>query len=78
MTTLGGECFQNLHSFTWQGVALAKKHDGVLDLPAVLAVTAFVMRMPVTVPVPAFGTDVATPVPLRVARLLPPLRAPPV
>ena len=61
-----------------QGVALAKKHDGALDLPAALTVTAFVMRIPVTVPVLAFDTDVATPIPLRVARVLPPLRAPPV
>jgi hypothetical protein len=61
-----------------QGVALAKKQDRALDLPVVLTVAALVLRMPVTVPVPAFDTDVATPIPLRAARVLPPLRAPPV
>jgi hypothetical protein len=61
-----------------QGVALAKKHDGARDLPAALTVAVLILRIPVTVPVPAFDTDVATPIPLRVARILPPLRAPPV
>ena len=61
-----------------QGVALAKKQDGALDLPAALPVAVLVTRMPVTVPVPAFDSDVATPIPLREARVLPPLRAPPV
>jgi hypothetical protein len=61
-----------------QGVALAKKHDGALDLPAALTVAALVIRMPVTTPAPTFDTHVAAPIPLRVARVLPPLRAPPV
>jgi hypothetical protein len=61
-----------------QSVALAKKQDGALDLPMALTVAALIIRVPVTAPVPAFDTDVATPIPLRVARLLPPLRAPPV
>jgi hypothetical protein len=61
-----------------QGVALAKKHDGGLDVPTALTVAVLVFRIPVTTPVPAFDTDVATPIPLRVARILPPLRAPPV
>lgn len=61
-----------------QGVALAKKQDRALDLPTALAAAALVLRMPVTAPVPALDTDVATPIPLRVARILPPLRAPPV
>jgi hypothetical protein len=61
-----------------QGVALAKKHDGALDLPTALTVAVLVLRMPVTAPAPVFETDVATPIPLRVARVLPPLRAPPV
>jgi hypothetical protein len=61
-----------------QGVALAKKQDGALDLPTALTVAALVIRMPVTAAVPVFDTDVATLIPLRVARLLPPLRAPPV
>lgn len=61
-----------------QGVALAKKHDGALDVPTALAVAVLVLRLPVTTPVPAFDTDVAPPIPLRVARILPPLRAPPV
>ena len=61
-----------------QGVALAKKQDGALDLPTALAAVVLVLRMPVTVPVPAFDTDVATSTPPRVSRVLPPLRAPPV
>ena len=61
-----------------QGVALAKKQDGAVDLPTALAVAALIFRIPVSAPVPAIDTDVATPVPLRVARILPPLRAPPV
>ena len=61
-----------------QGVALAKKHDGALDVPTAVAVAAFVLRVPVAAPAPVIDTDVATPVPLRVARVLPPLRAPPV
>lgn len=61
-----------------QDAALAKKQDGAFDLPAALTITAFVLRLPVTAPVPAFDTDVATPPPLRVTRVLPPLRAPPV
>jgi hypothetical protein len=74
----GAEGAHNDKDVSLQGVALAKKQDGALDLPAVLAVATFVTRVPVTVPVPAFDTDVATPVPLRVAHLLPPLRGPPV
>jgi hypothetical protein len=61
-----------------QDVALAKKQDRALDLPTALTIAALVIRVPVTVPVPAFDTDVTTPVPLRIARVLPPLRAPPV
>jgi hypothetical protein len=61
-----------------QGFALAKKHDGALDLPVALTVAALIIRMPVTAPVPVVETDVATPIPLRVTRILPPLRAPPV
>jgi hypothetical protein len=61
-----------------QDAALAKKQDRSFDLPAALAVAAFVMRLPVTTPVLSFDTDVATPQPLRVTRVLPPLRAPPV
>jgi hypothetical protein len=61
-----------------RGAALAKKHDSALDVPTALAVAALIIRVPVTVPVPAFDRDVATPTPLRVARVLPPLRAPPV
>jgi len=61
-----------------QGVALAKKQDRAIDLPTALAVAVLVIRMPVAAPVPAFDTDVAAPVPLRVARILPPLRGPPV
>jgi hypothetical protein len=61
-----------------QGFALAKKHEGVHNLPAALTVAALIIRMPVMAPVPIFNTDVATPVPLRVTRILPPLRAPPV
>jgi hypothetical protein len=61
-----------------QSVALAKKHDGARDLPAALSLAAIIIRMPVTAPAPAFDTDVATPQPLRVSRILPPLRAPPV
>ena len=61
-----------------QGAALAKKHDGALGLPTALAAAVLVIRLPVTAPVPAFDTDVATPTPLRITRLLPPLRAPPV
>jgi hypothetical protein len=60
-----------------QGVALAKKHDSALDLPTALTVAVLVIRMPVTAPVPVFESDVATPIPLRIARVLPPLRAPP-
>jgi hypothetical protein len=60
-----------------QGVALAKKHDGALDLPTAITAAVLVIRMPVTAPAPVFESDVATPIPLRVARLLPPLRAPP-
>jgi hypothetical protein len=61
-----------------QGAALAKKHDGALGLPAALAATVLVIRLPVTAPVPAFDTHVAIPSPPRVTRVLPPLRAPPV
>jgi hypothetical protein len=61
-----------------QGAALAKKHDGALDLPTALTVASLVMRVPVTLPVLAFDTDVVTPPPLRVTRVLPPLRGPPV
>jgi hypothetical protein len=61
-----------------QGIALAKKQDGAFDLPTALPVAVLVIRMPVMVLAPAFDTDVATPIPLRVARVLPPLRAPPV
>ncbi len=61
-----------------QSAALAKKHDGARDLSAPLSLAAIIIRMPVTVPVPAFDTDVATPQPLRGSRILPPLRAPPV
>ncbi len=61
-----------------EGVALAKKQDGTFDLPAALTAVTLVIRIPVTSPAPAFDTDVATPVPLRIARILPPLRAPPV
>ena len=61
-----------------QGVALAKKQDRAFDLPTALTVAALIIRVPVTVPVPAFDADVATPIPPRVARILPPLRAPPV
>lgn len=61
-----------------QSVALAKKQDGAFDLPMALTVAALIIRVPVTTPVAVLDTDVATPTPLRVARLLPPLRAPPV
>jgi hypothetical protein len=61
-----------------QDASPAKKQDGAFDLPAAPAVAPFVLRLPVTAPVPAFDTDVATPPPLRVTRVLPPLRAPPV
>jgi hypothetical protein len=61
-----------------QGVTLAKKQDGAFDLPAALTVAAFVLRLPVTAPAPVVDTDVASPPPLRVSRVLPPLRAPPV
>jgi hypothetical protein len=74
--TAGGA--HNDKDVSLQGVALAKKQDGALDVPAALMVAALVIRMPVTVAIPAFDTDVTTPIPLRVARLLPPLRAPPV
>ena len=60
-----------------QDAVLAKKHDGALDLPTALAAVALVIRLPVAAPAPAFDTNVATPIPLRVARVLPPLRAPP-
>jgi hypothetical protein len=60
-----------------QGSALAKKHDAAFDLAAAFTPAALIVRMPVSVPVLAFDTDVATPIPLRVARVLPPLRAPP-
>ena len=71
-------CTHNDKDVSLQSVALAKKHDGALDLPMALTVAVLVTRVPVTTPVPAFDTHVATPTPLRVARLLPPLRAPPV
>ena len=61
-----------------EGVALAKKQDRGLDLPIALAAVALVIRMPVTTPVPRFDIDVATPTLPRIARILPPLRAPPV
>ena len=61
-----------------QDVALAKKQHSTLDLPAALAVASFVLRLPIAAPAPAFDTDVASPPPLRVSRVLPPLRAPPV
>jgi hypothetical protein len=61
-----------------QDAALAKKQDGAFDLPTALTVTAFVLRLPVTAPAPAVDTDVATPPSLRVTRVLPPLRGPPV
>jgi hypothetical protein len=61
-----------------QDAALAKKQDRAQDLPTALAVAALVLRMPVAAPAPAIDLNVATPIPLRVARVLPPLRAPPV
>jgi hypothetical protein len=75
-STAGGA--HNDTDVSLQGLALAKKHDGALDVPAALTVAVLIIRMPVTVTAPVFDTDVATPIPLRVARVLPPLRAPPV
>ncbi|MEJ0034491.1 MAG: hypothetical protein WDO68_00140 [Gammaproteobacteria bacterium] len=61
-----------------QGVALAKKQDSPLNLPTAVTAAVLVIRMPVAAPIPAFDRDVAPPIPLRLARILPPLRAPPV
>jgi len=61
-----------------QGAALAKKLDTSLDFPALFAATFLVVRLPIPAPVCAPQDDVHVPVSIGAARLLPPLRAPPV
>jgi hypothetical protein len=62
-----------------QGAALAKKQDGSLDLlPSLFAATSFIVRLPVPAPTLVPQGDVHIPVSIGTARLLPPLRAPPV
>ena len=61
-----------------QGAALAKKLDLSLDFPVFFAATFLVVRLPIPAPVLAPRDDVHVPVSIGTARLLPPLRAPPV
>jgi len=61
-----------------QGQALAKKQDRSVDLPSLLTATFLFVRLPISAPSPVSDEDVASPVSLRVAHLLPPLRGPPV
>ncbi|MEJ1961243.1 MAG: hypothetical protein WDO56_06755 [Gammaproteobacteria bacterium] len=61
-----------------QGTVLAKKLDAGLDLPTGFLSTRPAVRLPIAPPVIVPRDDVHVPVPIRTARLLPPLRAPPV
>lgn len=59
------------------GVALAKKFDGALDLPSLLT-AVLLMRVPVEAPVLLPDLEVPVAAATSIVRRLPPLRGPPV